>query len=500
MGENSILEYLMVNHRWIFVIFFLLPISFVYEIFNYTRNWIVFRLSTAPTEHGKKVREVQRQVKKWNESGRKQQMCTARPTWQTMSFRQGTYKSSMFQVKVNLIDVLEVNVEKKFVRVEPLVSMGQLSATLDPLGWTIPVVPELDDLTVGGLVMGTGVESSSHKFGLFQHICRAYEIVLCDGSVVKCTKESDPELFHAIPWSYGTLGFLVSVEIDIIPAKKYVKLEYEPVTNLKQAMEVFKRQTYAKENNHFVEGLMFTKETGVIMTGNMVSEPEEHLVNQISRWYKPWFFIHVEKKLRTGPWIEYIPLRDYYHRHSRALFWEVQDIIPFGNNILFRYLFGWMMPPKVSLLKLTQTEGIKKMYENNHTIQDMLVPLDHLEETITKFHEIVKIYPLWLCPYKLTPEPGFVHSRTNKDDMYVDVGVYGTPKVKNFEPVKSTRELEDYVQSIQGHQMLYADTYRTKEEFEKMFDHTLYRKLREKFQCKHAFPEVYGKVNKSVRT
>ena len=46
--------------------------------------------------------------------------------------------------------------------------MGQLSHTLDSLGWTIPVLPELDDLTVGGLVMGTGIETSSHKFGLFQ--------------------------------------------------------------------------------------------------------------------------------------------------------------------------------------------------------------------------------------------------------------------------------------------------------------------------------------------
>lgn len=35
------------------------------------------------------------------------------------------------------------------VRVEPLVTMGQLTATLDPLGWTVPIVPELDDLTVG---------------------------------------------------------------------------------------------------------------------------------------------------------------------------------------------------------------------------------------------------------------------------------------------------------------------------------------------------------------
>jgi hypothetical protein len=33
---------------------------------------------------------------------------------------------------------------------------------------TLPVVPELDDLTIGGLVMGGGIESTSHKYGLFQ--------------------------------------------------------------------------------------------------------------------------------------------------------------------------------------------------------------------------------------------------------------------------------------------------------------------------------------------
>ena len=49
-----------------------------------------------------------------------------------------------------------------------MVTMGQLSRTLDRLGWTIPILPELDDLTVGGLVMGTGIETSSHIYGLFQ--------------------------------------------------------------------------------------------------------------------------------------------------------------------------------------------------------------------------------------------------------------------------------------------------------------------------------------------
>jgi FAD/FMN-containing dehydrogenase len=34
----------------------------------------------------------------------------------------------------------------------------------------------------------------------------SYELVLADGSVVECSAESDPDLFYAVPWSYGTLG------------------------------------------------------------------------------------------------------------------------------------------------------------------------------------------------------------------------------------------------------------------------------------------------------
>lgn len=174
-------------------------------------------------------------------------MCTARPGWQTMSFRRPLYKKSSYQINCNLVDILEVDTNRKVVRVEPLVSMGtfcfyinkisqsqqlyqlysifwtgQLSETLAAIGWTIPIVPELDDLTVGGLVMGTGVESSSHIYGLFQHICISYELILADGSLVKCSKKENSDLFYAVPWSYGTLGLLTAVEIKIIPATKYV--------------------------------------------------------------------------------------------------------------------------------------------------------------------------------------------------------------------------------------------------------------------------------------
>lgn len=147
-------------------------------------------------------------------------MCTARPGYQTMSFRKPMYKSNMFQVDCNLMDILEIDRERRTVRVEPMANMGQLSATLLKIGWTIAMVPELEDLTVGGLVMGTGVESSSHIYGLFQHICLSYELVLADGSVVKCSRDENSDLYYAVPWSYGTLGFLTAVEIKILPATK----------------------------------------------------------------------------------------------------------------------------------------------------------------------------------------------------------------------------------------------------------------------------------------
>lgn len=78
-------------------------------------------------------------------------MCTARPGWMNISFRKGLYKKTMWNIEVNLIDILKVDTERKLVKVEPLATMGQVTAMLNPLGWTLPVLPELDDLTVGRL-------------------------------------------------------------------------------------------------------------------------------------------------------------------------------------------------------------------------------------------------------------------------------------------------------------------------------------------------------------
>ena len=218
-----------------------------------------------------------------------------------------------------------------------------------------------------------------------------------------CSKDENSDLFYSIPWSHGTLGFVVSVELMIIRAKRYVDLIYLPYHTKQEAVAEFAKQSREAKFD-FVECLAYSKEEYVVMLGNLTdsktggsgnggngSSTTVPVYNPIGLWYKEWFYKHVERYLHmpsnknntttisststssTLPeFREIIPLRHYYHRHSRSLFWEVSDIVPFGNNPLFRALLGWMMPPKPSLLKLTQTEALRKLYELHHMVRDCI--------------------------------------------------------------------------------------------------------------------------------
>lgn len=140
------------------------------------------------------------------------------------------------------------------------------------------------------------------------------------------------------------------------------------------------------------------------------------------------------------------------------------------------------MPPKPSLLKLTQTEALRKLYELHHVVQDMLVPIGGLAACIDAFDREVGIYPLWLCPFRVpsNAQPadgaapaqghrGFVgphHDPTQPDapaeELFVDVGAYGNPSVQGYEARATHRRLEDFVRQAGGYQMMYADSYMTK--------------------------------------
>jgi delta24-sterol reductase len=248
--------------------------------------------------------------------------------------------------------------------------------------------------------------------------------------------------------------------------------------------------------------------------------------NRIGLWYKPWFYKHVESFLhkKGDGFVEYIPTRDYYHRHTKSIFWELAEIIPWGNNIVFRFLLGWAVPPKVSFLKLTQTQAIRDLYDRSHVIQDMLVPMNNLKQAYAVFDKEYDVYPLWLCPYRAVSYKGsdaphrcFLKEPKNLTtghdylqigekmsyEMFVDLGAYGIPSAvkqkKPFDIVAASRIVEHAVVSMDGFQMLYATTFMTEEEFKEMFDHRHYLAMKEKYDSNRAFPEIYNKVSNGLK-
>jgi len=512
-GIPAGLGYLATEHRSWLVLFVVAPMSKVFDIVLRFRAWYIQTFFSAPELHNQRVADIVEQVRAWRERNDGTKLCTARPGWESISPGYRAYKKTSTRISINLRDILSLDRDAMTVRCEPMVNMGQISHYLVGRGLTLPLVPEMDDLTVGGLTMGVGIEGSSHKYGLMDDTVVAYEVVLSDGRVVTASKDENEDLFRALPWSYGTLGFLVSVTLRVVPCKPFVRLTSYPCHKHDEGVRVFSEKATAEKPHDYVEALGYSFDKSVVMTGDMVDadEVDRSKLNSIGWWFKPWFYKHVETALRSDePRVEYIPLREYYHRHTKSIFWELEQMCPLGNHPVFRFLFGMIMPPKVSFLKLTQTEALREMYEKQHVIQDMLVPLADMSATLKNFHQHYNLYPLWICPHRHYDKEGhflrrplhprFEDPEHGKYDMYVDLGAYGIPqKVLDKQPfdiVHENRAVEDHVHSVNGFQMLYADTYRTREEFRAMFDHTHYDAMREKYGGVDAFPEVFDKVKK----
>ena len=76
-------------------------------------------------------------------------MCTARPQWMSISPQSFQYKDKMFRVRLNLDKIVGIDKKKMVVKVEPSISIGLLNRALVEQGLTLPIVPELDQLTIG---------------------------------------------------------------------------------------------------------------------------------------------------------------------------------------------------------------------------------------------------------------------------------------------------------------------------------------------------------------
>lgn len=277
-----------------------------------------------PKGHTVRVESIQKQVKAWDKSGRNGVLRTARQNWASMSTKLASNKGSACKVAVGeMSQILKVDLEAETVTCEPGVTMGQLTHKLVPMGYSLCVQVEMESITIAGVAMGFGMETNSHTQGLFQETVVEYEIVNSVGEVVKVTEESDNELFRAMPWSYGTLGFLTAITARIHKVKPYVHIQYIPTASRKELCEKMTELSTSPKAPQFLEATIYSKETAVIQIGTFVDPPstaeERAMVNPINSFWKPFYYKWVETFIAKDGGEEIVPIYDYYHRFTRSV-------------------------------------------------------------------------------------------------------------------------------------------------------------------------------------
>jgi Delta24-sterol reductase len=433
--------------------------------------------------------------------------------------RSSGYKEEGRQLNINhFCRVLQIDLVEKTIIVEPRITMKELVRVTLKYGLIPPIVPQFKEITVGGAVVGTAIESSSHLYGIFSDQCLAYEILLGDGSVINATREEHSDLFYGIVGSYGSLGVLLSIKLKLIPSTPWVKLKHKRFSGLDDFLRDMEESHYTKTPPDFIEGFVFSSDCFALVEGYYLKAEEAcNLKNTLSLRF-PWsklFYLHVQDLEISKIKAEKISLRDYSFRHDRGAFWCYSPqltwrqvfheffkdtlrlpslarlLFPLGKqmqlikkpNIILRWLCFWKNTSRNAYLSL-------------HSRDDLTSPPRYLDQTIligsrealpfiTAVLEKTRITPLWIAPVVSTLEPQIFSPHFQpQQSLLCAVGIYGTPQVHK-ETTSLTKELEQLATSMKGRKMLYSTSHYSPNEFWNIYSKNAYQELRRIY---HAHP------------
>jgi Delta24-sterol reductase len=393
-----------------------------------------------------------------------------------------------------LSNILDVDTSCRIATVEPNVPMDKLIEATLPHGLMPPVVMEFPGITVGGGFAGSAGESSSFKYGSFDSIVRSIEMVLANGDVVTASGTERPELFKGAAGSLGTLGIVTKLELRLVPAKRFVKLTYTPYSTVQATVMAIRHATEGPEND-FVDGIIFSKSHGLVMTGQLTDDiPPSATLRTFSRARDPWFYLHAAAKPTDAPSVDCIPLAEYLFRYDRGGFWVGAEA--------FRY-FRFMPFNRLTRRLLNDLMHTRMMYRAVHgditfgyMIQDLSLPYSTVEKFIDYTSEELDIWPLWLCPLPAIEPPTFHPCSIDHKDgsqPMLNVGLWGRASKDMEVFVRQNRDMETYLAELGGRKVLYAHTYYPEDEFWQLYDRDWYQVLRERYSAT-ALPTVYDKV------
>jgi len=91
---------------------------------------------------------------------------------------------------------------------------------LDARGWSVAVMQSNNSFTVGGSL---GCNCHGWQYGKppIASTVQSFRLMLADGSVVRCDRQENAELFSLVLGGYGLFGVVLEVELRVVPNERY---------------------------------------------------------------------------------------------------------------------------------------------------------------------------------------------------------------------------------------------------------------------------------------
>src|SRR5919198_453327 len=142
--------------------------------------------------------------------------------------------------------VLEVDREAGRARVEGGIVIRDLSEALYEQGLALENLGDIDVQTISGAI-STATHGTGERLGNISSQVEAIELVTADGSLVGCSRESDPDLWRAARVGLGSLGVIASVVLRCVPS--FTIRRHDHPLPLGEALE--RLDELAARNDHF---------------------------------------------------------------------------------------------------------------------------------------------------------------------------------------------------------------------------------------------------------
>jgi Delta24-sterol reductase len=113
--------------------------------------------------------------------------------------------------------------------------------------------------------------------------------------VATASATENPDLFQGSAGSFGTLGITTLLVVRLIEAKKYVRLDYRPVSSLSQAVEDIS-VAINESSSDYVDSIVLGLDRALVIVGKLTNDTQADILMQtFTHARDPWFYIHAER-------------------------------------------------------------------------------------------------------------------------------------------------------------------------------------------------------------